>query len=99
MAHLCDLKLSASITPDQLRLWHVTLGCFSVEVVNTAALMLAVTPGKFPDFSDLYALCSREARRRGEMEIPYSPHGTGNECNGVTLAEIKQIAERLGLDV
>lgn len=99
MAHLCDLKLSASITATQLNLWYDACSGFSPRVINSAALTLALQPGRFPDFSDLYHLCKREAVRRGERQVPYSPHGTGGEAGEVTTIDVKEVAERLGLDV
>lgn len=99
MAHLCAMKRTAQLTDLQIEAWYGVLGAFSAPVVNMAVVEMVLTETRFPELGDLYQICRRLAVKRGEIEQPYSPHGTGDsDTSRPTMAEIKAVAQRLGLD-
>jgi len=99
MAHLCAMKRTAALTDIQLEAWYGVLSGFSAAVVNMAVVEMVLTETRFPELGDLYQICLRVAIKRGDIKLPYSPHGTGDEkTSRPTDAEIRGVAERLGLE-
>jgi hypothetical protein len=99
MAHLCALKRTATLTPVQMEAWHGVLGIFGAKVINSAVIEMVLSESRFPELGDLYQICRREALKRGELKLPYSPHGGDSDVKRPTKAEIAAVASRLGLEV
>jgi len=93
------MKRTAALTDIQLEAWYGVLSGFSAAVVNMAVVEMVLTETRFPELGDLYQICLRVAIKRGDIKLPYSPHGTGDEkTSRPTDAEIRGVAERLGLE-
>ena len=99
MAHLCALKRTAALTDVQMTAWHGVLGIFRHQVINAAVLEMVMSEARFPELGDLYQICRREAIKRGDLKIPYSPHGGDQDTKKPTKSEIAAVASRLGLEV
>ena len=99
MAHLCAMKRTAQLTKTELTAWHAVLGLFRVEILNTAVIATVLSESRFPELGDLYQLCRKEALRRGDIKLPYSPHGGEKDITTPTAAEVGAVADRLGLKV
>ncbi len=99
MARLCAMKRTADLTENQLDAWHGALGGFGIEIVNAAVIELALTETRFPELGDLFQICRRLAIKRGDIKLPYSPHGEVGKIDRPTEAEIRVVAAQLGMDV
>lgn len=98
MAHLSAMKRTADLSPIQLTTWHGSLCGFPAEILNAAVLEIALTDMRFPELGDLYKRCRDRAIKAGLITEPYNPNGQASKAE-ITTAEIKQIAERLGLKI
>lgn len=94
MTVLCALKRTANLQTAELRAWHAVLGTFKPETINRAVLLTVASQERFPEVSDLWQECRRIEKR----QAPYNPHG-GDVSRSLTEPEIREIAERIGLDV
>lgn len=94
MAVLCALKRTAEFQPTELKAWHAVLGTFKPATINRAVLLVVADQQRFPEVSDLWQQCRRIEKR----QHPYNPHG-GDVSRSLTEAEIREIAERIGLEV
>jgi hypothetical protein len=86
------LKRTAELTAPQVRAWHAVLSVFPVEVINAAVLEMVMTETRFPEVGDLYQICRRT------LPKAYSPM-EGGDPKRPSKAEIKSVADRLGLKV
>lgn len=94
MAVLVALKRTAEFQPAELKAWHSVLGTFRPETINRAVLLVVASQQRFPEVSDLWQECRRIEKR----QAPYNPHG-GDVSRSLTEPEIRDIAERIGLEV
>lgn len=99
MATLAVLKRTADFTEPEVKGWYAVLSGFPAVLINSAVIEVAITATRFPEVGDVYQLCRREAIRRGDLKLPYSPHGTDSDTSRPTRGEICDIAERIGLRV
>jgi len=99
MAHLCAMKRTANLTDTQMDIWHGVLSGFRPEIINRATLELGVSADRFPELGDIWKICRREAIRRGEIEVAYSPSGNDKDIDRPGTEEMKALAERLGLKI
>ncbi len=99
MARLCAMKRTAEMTETQLDAWHGALGGFGIGIISAAVIELALTETRFPELGDLYQICRRIAIKRGEIKLPYSPHGEVGKIDRPTEAEIRVVAAQLGMEV
>lgn len=95
MLTLTALKRTANLTQPQLRAWHAVLGTFRPATINKAVLLVVASQDRFPEVSDLWQECRRIEKR----QAPYSPHASASEARSLTEPEIREIAERIGLEV
>lgn len=95
MGTLVALKRTADFTQTQLRAWHAVLGTFRPATINKAVLLVVASQDRFPEVSDLWQECRRIEKR----QAPYSPHASASDARSLTEPEIREIAERIGLEV
>lgn len=99
MATLAVLKRTTEFTEPEVKGWYAVLSGFPAVLINSAVIEVAISGTRFPEVGDVYLLCRREAIRRGDMTLPYSPHGSDSDTSRPTRDEIRYIAERIGLRV
>lgn len=90
---LVALKRTADLTPVQIRAWYAVLGGFKIETINAAVIELVLNEVRFPELGDLYAICRRS------LPKSYAPLGHGKENERPSKAEVRAVAERLGMKV
>ena len=93
MTALAALKRTSELSDLQIEAWHAVLSGFKIETINAAIIELVLTEVRFPELGDLYTICRRS------LPKSYAPLGHGKENERPSKAEVRAVAERLGMKV